>query len=145
MAETDFAKADRLTKRRARVTTVMGVFFIATQTASLGPDIALSRPQTMQLSAWMIWSVALLMLLATGGGWMRSKNVRALMNDEGTLEHRSRAMVMGFWIAIGTAILVYAFSFLEPIGAKAAMRLILTATIGGALLRFGALERRSLI
>jgi hypothetical protein len=144
MTETDFALADRLTQRRARFTTVMAIIFIATQSASIGPDMALSRAQTIQGGAWVIWSIALLTLLATGGGYLRSKAVRDLMNDETTRDNRNRALILGFWVAIVTALLIYAISFYEVFGAKEALRVVLTTSIAAALLRFGALERRSL-
>jgi hypothetical protein len=86
----------------------------------------------------------LLVLLALGNGLLRGGAVRGILNDETTLDHRKRAMALGFWAAIATAFLVFALSFIEPISAREGSRLIVTLTIATALLRFGMLERRAL-
>ncbi len=144
MTETDFDRAERLTARRARLATVLGIVFIATQTASLETDAALSRPELIGSGAWIIWCLAFVMLLATGGGLMRSAQVRALMNDETTRANRLHAIASGFWIALATAMVAYISTFYEPLDARQAARVILTTALGGAMIRFGALERKSL-
>jgi hypothetical protein len=135
--------ADRIVWGRARAATVMAVVFVAAQAGSF-PDAPLNRPQTIHLTAWIVWAAALLFFLAFAGGLLRGPRMRALLNDETTLDHRKRAMALGFWGAIGTAALVYAVSFYEPISAREGARLIITVSIALALLRFGTLERRAL-
>lgn len=144
MAETDFDRAERLTARRARMATVLGIVFIATQTASLETDAALSRPELIGSWAWLLWSLSFIMLLATGGGLIRSAQVRALMNDETTRANRLHAIASGFWIALATALVAYIVSFYEPLDARQVVRVIITTALGGAMIRFGALERKSL-
>ncbi|CAN5486402.1 hypothetical protein BH10PSE14_BH10PSE14_29640 [soil metagenome] len=136
--------AERLARRRARVATVMAVYFMATQAISFPGDIVLNRPGIVHLIGWVGWAAALLVLLALGNGLFRGGAVRGILNDETTLDHRKRAMALGFWAAIATAFLVFALTFIEPIAAREASRLIVTLTISVALLRFGMLERRAL-
>jgi hypothetical protein len=136
--------AERLTRRRARVATVMAVYFIATQAISFPGDIVLNRPGIVHLVGWVGWAAALLVLLALGGGLFSGGTMRGILNDETTLDHRKRAMALGFWAAIASAFLVFALTFIEPVSARAASRLIVTCTIAAALLRFGMLERRAL-
>lgn len=135
--------ADRIAWGRARAATAMALVFVAAQAGSF-PDAPVNRPQSLHLAAWIVWAAALLLFLAWGGGLLRGARIRALLNDETTLDHRKRAMALGFWGAIGTAALVYAISFYEPISAREGARLIITFTIALALLRFGTLERRAL-
>ena len=144
MAETDFARAEKLTTRRARMATVLGIVFVATQTASLETDAALSRPELIGAAAWVVWTMAFIMLLATGGGLIRSAQVRALMNEETTRANRLHAIAAGFGIALATALVAYIATFSEPIDARQAARVIITTALGGAMIRFGALERKSL-
>lgn len=144
MPQTDFEKAEKLTARRARMATILGIVFITTQAASLQVDGELSRPEMITLKAWIVWAVAMLMLLMTGGGLLRGARVRALMNDEGTRAHRQQAVALGFWIAIVTALVIYVATFWEVVDARQAARIIVTTALGGALIRFGLLERRSL-
>jgi protein-S-isoprenylcysteine O-methyltransferase Ste14 len=136
--------ADRIAWGRARAATVMAVVFVAAQAGSFPDSVSLNRPQTIHLAAWIVWAAALLFFLAFAGGLFRGARMRALLNDETTLDHRKRAMALGFWGAIGTAALVYAISFYEPISAREGARLIITFAIALALLRFGTLERRAL-
>ncbi|MDB5676953.1 MAG: hypothetical protein JWM65_3935 [Sphingomonas bacterium] len=136
--------AERLTRRRARIATTMAIIFVVSQGASFHDDVPLNRPQTVHLAAWAVWAFALLMFLAWGGSLFRGRQVRGLLNDESTIEHRRRAMATGFWAAIGTAFLVYGLTFIEPISGREATRLIVTFGVAFALLRFGALERRAL-
>ena len=144
MASEEVALAEKLTKRRARVSIVLGVFFLATMASSLGVDFPASRPQTVKLAAWIVWAAALLFLLAIGGGLFRSKSVRALMNDESTIDNRRRAMVAGFWATVLSAFALYAITFYAPISGREVIRLLLSAAVGASIIRFGILEQRSL-
>jgi len=136
--------ADRIAWGRARAATVMAVVFMTAQAGSFPGDLPLNRPQSFHLAAWIVWAAALLMFLAVGGGLFRGRRMRALLNDETTIDHRKRAMALGFWGAIGAAVLVYGLSFYEPMSVREGTRLIVTIAIAMALLRFGTLERRAL-
>ena len=141
-SQTDLA--DRIAWGRARAATVMAVVFVASQGASFRDELPLNRPQTLHLAAWTVWAAALLMFLAVGGGLFRGARIRALLNDETTLDHRRRALAFGFWGAMGTAALIYVLTFFEPLSAREAVRLVVTYGVALALLRFGTLERRAL-
>ncbi len=139
----DFELAEKLTRRRARFSAVLAIFFMVSHAGSFGED-PVSRPQTLHFAAWTVWAVLLLLVLATGGGWLRTTHVRALMNDETTIEHRRRALTFGFWMMAAVALALYGVTYLEPLSAREAIRTILTMSIGSALLRFSVLELRSL-
>jgi hypothetical protein len=136
--------AERAAWGRARAATAMALVFVAAQAGSFHDGLPLDRPQALQLSAWIVWAAALLLFLVWGGGLLRGARMRAILNDETTLDHRRRAMALGFWGAIGTAFLVFAASFYEPVTAREGARLVITLSIALALLRFGTLERRAL-
>jgi protein-S-isoprenylcysteine O-methyltransferase Ste14 len=138
------ALAEKLTLRRARGSILLGVFFLASMASSLGVDVPANRPETIKLAAWVVWAAALLFLLASGGGLIRSKSVRALMNDESTAVNRQRAMITGFWATVLSAFALYAISLFEVISGREAIRLLLSAAVGASIIRFGILERRSL-
>ena len=144
MASKDMDLAEKLTLRRARVSIVSGVFFLTTMATSLGVDFPASRPESFKLAAWVVWAAALLFLLAVGGGLFRGRNVRALMNDDSTVENRQRAMVKGFWAMVLSAFTLYGISLFEPISGREAIRLLLSAAIGASVISFGILEKRSL-
>ncbi len=144
MTMTDIEQVERLTRRRARGAIVLGVFFLMSMATSLGTEVPMSRPQTVKLVAWIVWAAALCLLLAFGGGWLRRPQVRALMNDETTRANRQRALGAGFWATVLSAFALYGINQLQPFGSADAIRLLLSAAVGGATIRFGILEQRSL-
>src|SRR3712207_6168822 len=98
--ESSVETADRLTRRRARIMPVFAILFLTWQANYLALPTPSGRAvDQVKIAAWLVWALALLALLATGGGRFRSKEVRALMNDESTREHRRSAYACGFWAA----------------------------------------------
>lgn len=144
MTRSDFETAERLSRRRARMLPVMAVLFLSGQTIfAIGPDDPSRTVDQVKVAAWLVWALALLLLLATGGAVFRSKSIRALMDDEATRAHRAQAYAVGFWVAIGTSIGIYALTAFDRVMPREAIHIILTASLAGALLTFGFLERRA--
>ena len=141
MAIQQMELADRLTLRRARAAIVLGVIFITSMATSLNVDIGDSRPATIQIAAWIVWAIALLVLVALGGGWFRKPFVRSMMNDDSTIENRRLALVTGFWAIVLCAFVLYGVSLFEDLTSRAAIRIMLSAAVGAAAIRFGVLER----
>jgi signal transduction histidine kinase len=142
-------QVDRITRRRARIATVMGVLFISTQGFRIASDQAIQsatvRPvDYVQFFASTFWLAMLLVFILFGGGLWRSKSVRAMLNDENTEEHRRRAMASGFWAMIVGAATCYVVTFFGSVSTREAVHVIITIGEGATLLRFGALERRAL-
>lgn len=144
MTNQQMALAERLTLRRARGSIVLGILFLTSMATSLKADIGDSRPATIQIAAWVVWAAALLFLVAVGGGLLRGQTVRALMNDETTVEHRRTAMVTGFWAIVLCAFSLYGISLFETITGREAIRIMLSVAVGAAAIRFGTLERKAL-
>jgi hypothetical protein len=143
MATNDNVVAEKLTRRRARASVIFGILFIISHAGSYGAD-PVSNAETLRLTGWIVWAIVLLLVLATGGGWLRKSSVRGLMNDESTVAHRRSAQSFGFWMMAAVAIALYFISYYEPFSAREAIRMILTFSIGTAMLRFGRLELQSL-
>jgi len=148
MSMSDHLLAERLVRRRARVATVFGILFMATQASSLSrPHPALTDPGAYQLghiAAWVVWAVILLLVLVTGGGLLRTAGVRQMMNDEGTRAHRGRALCTGFWASLAATFSLYLLNLYEPITTSDALRLVVTIAVAAALISFGAMERKAL-
>jgi hypothetical protein len=139
-------RAERLGRRRARIFAVQAIIFISWQ------GLFFSRPtqeplrtvDSVKLSAWFVWVLLLLVLLATGGNFLRGRKVRALLNDEFTRRNRDRAYVSGFWAAAITAIGFYLIDLFDAVTAREAIHAILSAAIASALITFAIYERRGL-
>lgn len=146
VAQNDTEVADRLARKRSRFTIVIAIYFIAGQAVYLDQPAhdPLRLVDHIRISAWLAWAVVLMVLLATNGPWLRSKAVRALMNDEVTRANRAEAFKWGFWGAMLVSVALYFTSLFEPLSGREAIRAVVTIGLGAALLRFGILERRAL-
>jgi hypothetical protein len=140
-------EADRLSRRRARMMPMLALFFIIQQSAFFAQGSGGSAERAVdhvKFGAWLVLSLVLLAALWTGGFWLRSREVRNLMDDELTRANRAAALSLGFLIAMLAGIALYVLDMVEPITSRMALHLVVTAGIAAALLRFGALERRAL-
>ena len=136
---------DRLSRRRARVLLASGILFVGWQVNYFAVEGNLGRTvDHVKISAWLVWAVALLVVLATGGGLMRRRALRTLMDDDVTQAHRRTSFAAGFWASVAAAIGVYIAAMFENISGREASHLIITAAVGTALIAFAWLERRAL-
>ena len=141
----DVERADDLARRRSRVLMAVAVLFVAWQINYLAGDGNLARsPDHIKISAWLVWALALLVVLATGGGLLQPRALRRLMEDEGTKANRRSGIVAGFWAFVAAAVGVYVATMFISVSGRSAMHIILTAGVGVALIAFALLERRSL-
>lgn len=142
----DIETADRLNRKRARMLPILAILYLMQQATYFmeSPDDAMRTVDQVKVSAWIVLSIVLLLVLSTGGSWLRSAAVRALMDDEVTRANRTQALSLGFLVAMITAILLYCVSLYEPLAGRVVIRIVMTFGLGAALLRFGYLERRAL-
>lgn len=145
MVETsDVEQAERIGRSRARWLAAQAALFAIWQALFFftSEDQAVRSVDQVRTVAWLVWVLALLLLLGTGGGLMRNAAVRALLDDELTRANRSAALVCGFWAAAAAAILLYLVDLFEPVAGAVAIHIMLSATIGTALVAFGFGEMR---
>jgi hypothetical protein len=144
-ATSDVEKAERLGRRRARMFFFQGLIFMIWQTTFYTSPAAspLRTVDAVKISAWLVWAVILLVLLATGGFPFRGRAMRALLDDELTKRNRTRAYVLGFWMAMFAALAVYVIGMFEIVTGREAVHIILSIAIGSAIFSFGVNERRS--
>ena len=136
-------RAERLGRRRARMLPFLAVIYISQQATFFATPDSGRTVDHVKISAWLVLSLILLLALATGGSWLQSKEVRALMNDEVTQANRSKAMTLGFLFAMASGMALYFLYQFEPFTAREAIHIILSLGLGAALVRFGMLERRA--
>jgi protein-S-isoprenylcysteine O-methyltransferase Ste14 len=141
----DVERADRFGRKRARIFAVQAILFIGWQGLFFSSPAGdpMRNVTAVKLSAWFVWVLLLLFLLATGGGLLRYRELRGLLNDELTRRHRTSAYVTGFWAAVAACVVLYLLGMFEPVNGREAIHIILSAGIGSALLAFAILERRS--
>jgi hypothetical protein len=137
--------ADRLSRKRAILITLAVIAFLGAQTVAR-PYFADpgDTAHTAKAEMWGVHIAVLLLLLATGGSLLRTKGIRALMNDEVTAGHQRTSVIAGFWVAMATALVLYALPGAEHLQAREAVYVLVTASVSAALLLFSYLEYRAL-
>jgi hypothetical protein len=143
----DVEKAERLSRRRARIFVFQGLVFLIWQVNfyTAPAHDALRTVDKVKISAWLVWAIVLLFLLATGGFLIRGKGLRALLDDELTRRNRTRAYVTGFWMAMLASLAVYFIGMFEVVTSREAVHIILSIAIGSAIFSFGINERRNAV
>lgn len=138
-------RAELLSRRRARMLPALAAIFLAQQASYFSaPAAPAVRPvDAVKISAWLVLSVVLLAALATKGFWFHPKEVRDLIDDENTRANRNHAMQSGFLFAMGAGVCVYVMTMFEPVTAREAVHIMMSAGIGTALIQWGLLERRA--
>lgn len=141
----DAAKAEELSRRRTRMMPVLAVLFVGQQASYFtgAGSPADSSPGRVHIAAWFVLSIVILAALMTGGGWIYSRNVRRLANDEATRAHRDRAFRVGFISSMGACIVLYVVTLFLPLSGRDAVHAVLTVGILVTLLCFAFLERRA--
>jgi len=136
--------ADRVSRKRAKGVAFAAIAFAVIQVI-IRPFLAAdpgSAPQAT-IDWWAVNAVVLLALLATGGGLLNNRNIRALVNDEVSQMHYRTAVVAGYWVAMTTAMGIYFVPRYEGVTARNASYLIVTSSVVVALLVFSYLELRA--
>ena len=140
--QSDVELADQLSRRRARMLPVLGLFFIMQQSAFWSNPPAERAVDHVRIGAWVLLTGVILFTLSTNGFWFRSAKVRAMIDDELTRANRTSAMHWGFVAAMLAGMLVYVVEGVTQFTAREVIHLIVSAGIVMALVRFGLLERR---
>jgi hypothetical protein len=140
--------ADRLSRRRARMLPILALFLLLQQATFVtnppATDLVHGRlVDQIHFGAWAVLTLVLLAGLTTGGFWFRSRDLRALLNDEQTTAYRREAMAFGFVVSALTGVVLYVVASIEPLEAHLAINLTIAFGLAAALLRFGVLERRA--
>lgn len=137
--------ADRVSRKRAVGVAAAAIAFLIIQLIARpffigGPD----APNHLQKNLWAVNAVVLLLLLATGGGLLNRRQIRALVNDEVSRINYKKAVVAGFWVAMTTAMGLYLFPSFASLTVREAVYVIVTSSVVVALLAFSWLEYRAL-
>jgi hypothetical protein len=137
--------ADQYSRKRAVGVAAAAAVFAAVHMAARpffagGPDTAHYLNSRVM---WAINAVALLLLLATGGGLLNSKRIRILVNDEVARSNYKTAVVAGYWVAMTTAMGLHVLPIFDSFSGRQAVFAIVTPSIVVALLTFACLEYRA--
>jgi len=106
----------------------------------MGPETAEHLTRRVM---WLVNVVVLLLALSTGGGLLNNRQIRALVNDEVSQSNYRTSVALGFWVAMVTALGLYAFPALQRFTGPDALYTVVTFSVTVAVLKFAYLEFRA--
>ncbi len=145
MATPDLVElADQYSRRRAVIAMVAAVAFLGVQWFALPRIFGPVAPRPgLAVDLWAVNALALLGVLATGGGLLNRRQVRALVQDELAQSHLRTAVLVGYWVAMGLAFLLYLGPWFRGYTGRQAIYVLVTGSVVVSLLTFAGLERRA--
>jgi len=138
---------DRLQRRRTLGVMLQGLFFVNWQVLSL----PMLMPWTgsngvfdvIRAVTYVLWPALMLAFIATGGGFILSREIRAVLNDETIRAYRRRAFEFGFWGAMAGVLAGYGLSLARAASPLVVVHLVLSAGLAVTMVTFAALELRA--
>lgn len=134
--------ADRNSRARAYVMAAAGIVFLLNHVIfrsyiGIGPETAEHLTRRVM---WVVNAVVLLLALSTGGGLLNNRQIRALVNDEVSQSNYRTSVILGFWVAMVTALALYVFPSLQRLTGPDALYTVVTYSVSVAVLKFAYLE-----
>jgi hypothetical protein len=137
--------ADENSRKRAIIVIAGTIVFVVGQIFG-GPWVPRGPGAASELTRTVMWSVnviVLLLCLATGGGILNNREIRALVNDEVSRSNYRTSAIAGFWVAMTSALLLYLVPSFAGIAGKEAIYIVVTLSVAVASLSFAFLELRA--
>ena len=138
-AESDIERADRIVKTHGRMAPFLGLLVLVVQQGVFfsWDDGAIAW---WQITVWLAFVGLILAVLMTSGALFVPRRIRKLANDEVTRANRDIAIKTGFFVALFIAVLFVIVSPFDPIGGQRAGHMLISMSLGIALLVFGLRE-----
>lgn len=137
---TDIEAAERTARMRAILFYLMAASLLLSAVLSVGNT---DDPGMIRLALWLLMVVLTALNLTTVGGWFKSRDLVALLNDEVTRDHRRTALAVGFWAALASSFALTLVTSNHPLAAADTTRVTITAALMAALIAFATLELRA--
>jgi hypothetical protein len=140
MNANDIEKAERLSRGRALLMAIAAAVMAINLVLQWGNPAYVGADA--RGASWIVVVGLWAFILWNGGGLRLRGRMRALLNDELSLQNRARALAAGFYTAIAVALLLYAAEWRWAFAAGDALKAVSAAAICAALLRYAWLEWR---
>ena len=138
--------AARIEKKTDRILKMSGLMFLTWQAsyfAIFNQQIDhLRLVDIIARTGYVAWACCLLALVATGGGWYGSPEVRAILDDELARAHRADAYRNAFWAVIVVALIAYIASHVIALPAQLLAHIVLSAGVLVAVATLAYLRRQ---
>jgi hypothetical protein len=139
-------RAERVAVRSHKILWASAAAFMGWQAAYFmvfqRPGSGMRTVDVVVTAGLLAWVLALLVLLATGGGLFAGREVRRILDDELAKANRAVAYRNAFWAMMSIAFAGYVMAQLMPIGELLLAHATLSAGVIVAALTMVALNRR---
>jgi hypothetical protein len=136
----------RIEGRTDRLLLTSGAMFLVWQVAFFTvvhtPRDAVRHVDVVAMAALVAWAGALLMLVATGGGAFRSREVREILDDELARSQRGQAFQNAFWVLMLVAFAAYVATTFSDVSARLLAHVSLSAGVLAAVATLAYLRRQ---
>ena len=137
---TEVERADRMSRAGVYIKALAGAVLLLNVYLQYGDaEYAAAGPRG---GSWLFIIGLWMVILWTGGGLMLNRRLRSLLNDELSLQNRSRSLAFGFYAALALAMLVYVANWYVPVTTGDAMKIVSAGALSAALLCYAWLEWR---
>jgi protein-S-isoprenylcysteine O-methyltransferase Ste14 len=135
--------ADRKSRLRATLFAAATLCFLAVQILTHPPFAGDAYTHGWRMYAWAFNVALLLLCLGGGGGYMNSRALRALIQDEVARRNNRTACTVGFWIAAVASLALYTIPKFQAFTGQQVAWIVVTLSSSAALLSFSWLELRA--
>lgn len=139
-------QAARVQNRTRRILVSSGIMFVIWQlsyfTIFNRPAGAVRPVDAVASVGFVAWSAALLMLVATGGGAFRSRDVREILDDELARAERGVAYQNAFWTVMVVSLAGYMAGHFTEVPGRMLAHVSLSAGVVVAATTIAWLNRR---
>ena len=143
--KSDEEAAEMLMRHRARTLPALIVLFLAVHVLNADEIVSNGIPDRSTMGSWLILSILLLGVVATGGGFVtRRPGIRAYIDDELSLSHRQRSFALAFWVMVLGGYLLMTISLWREVDMLLAVHSLIGSGVIAASARYTLLERRAL-
>lgn len=132
--------ADRYSRKRAALLAIAAAAFLVIHVL-LRPFVY-AEPRK-EIDWWAVTAIVLFGVLATGGGLLNARQIRALVHDDVSRSHVRTASSIGYWVAMVGAMAIYLVPMTRVQTGREAIYVIVTSSLAAALLAFSHFEFRA--
>ncbi len=133
--------AELVARMRAILIILLALLMIASQAA---PSTYANEAGALPIIGWFLLGVVLLIYIHPLGLLAWSGKIRQGIEDEGTAHNRAAAYCAGFWASLIFAIMLFGMPGLRDMGGREVARIVASATVATAAIRFAIAELRGL-
>jgi protein-S-isoprenylcysteine O-methyltransferase Ste14 len=140
MTANDIEKAEGLSRARAVLMAIAALVLAINLAIQFGKPAYVSSD--VRGASWIVVIGLWTFMLWNGGGLRPAGRMKALLNDELSLQNRARALAAGFYAAMLVSLGLFVAQWFVPISTGDALKSVSAAALCAALLRYAWLEWR---